>query len=649
VSYEKNEKRNAYRPQGALSQTKERDTGMSRPAFGGPRPGGPPVGGGMSMMRPPEKAKDFSGTLRRLLSYLKPYRLRLVLVFLFAILGTVFSIIAPKLIGNITTILFQGMVEMQKGDKAYWDMSGIGRILMILLGLYVFSSLFMYLQQFLLAGMSQKIVYRLRQRLSSKLERLPMERFDRHPHGDLLSRMVNDLDNVATTFQQSLVQMVVALTSLLGMLAMMLWISPTLTLVALITLPLSFFAIRQIAPRAQSFFVSQQRALGLLNASIEESFSGLAVVRAFGLEKQREEAFSEQNEALYQSGFRAQFISGLIWPVMTLVTNLGYVMIAVVGALFVASGRLLIGDVQAFIQYARQFNQPITQTANIANVIQSTIASAERVFEFLDFPEEVPDERVAPPFVRVRGEVVFDQVSFRYEADRPLIENLSFVAQPGERVAIVGPTGAGKTTLVNLLMRFYDVASGRILLDRIDLRAYPRDFLRRQFAMVLQDTWLFEGTIRENIAYGQPEATIDAVVAAAKAARAHDFIQTLPNGYETKMDEEGMRLSSGERQLLTIARALLVDPPMLILDEATSSVDTRTERKVQEALEHLMEGRTSFIIAHRLSTIESADIILVMNEGKIVEQGTHPELLEKNGFYASLYWSQFQSETVEAS
>ena len=604
------------------------------------------------MGRPPEKAKNFRGTLIRLLGYLRPHRLQLGAVFVFAIISTVFNIVGPKIMGQATTKIFEGMLAKFKAARMHrpipkLDFGYIEHIVLILIVLYVISAIFSYLQQFVMAGVAQKTVYDLRKDVDRKLALLPLKFFDARTHGEILSRMTNDVDNIATTLQQSLTQLITSVATILGVIVMMLTISPLLTLIVVVTLPLYVVVTTVIAKRSQRYFAAQQKELGALNGHVEEMFTGHPVVKAFGHEADAIKQFDTINERLYNAGWRAQFVSGIIMPMMNFVSNLGYVLVSVVGGIFVTKGQISIGDIQAFIQYSRQFTMPIVQTANIANVIQSTIASAERVFELLDEVEEVPDSPDAQVLAFPQGEVRFEHVAFRYEQDTPLIEDMNIDVKPGETIAIVGPTGAGKTTLVNLLMRFYEINSGRITFDGVDIRDIKRGSLRSLFGMVLQDTWLFNGTIRDNIAYGRERATEEEVIEAAKAAQADHFIRTLPEGYNTILNEEASNISQGQKQLLTIARAVLADPAVLILDEATSSVDSRTEVLIRKAMTTLMQGRTSFVIAHRLSTIRDAGLILVMNKGSIIEQGTHNELLARGGFYADLYNSQFAGANLE--
>ncbi|MFC7678674.1 ABC transporter ATP-binding protein [Paenibacillus sp. GCM10028914] len=616
---------------------------MSRQKKSGGHPrGGGPFGGPHGPGMPVQKAKDFKGTFRRLTRYLKPHSGKLITVLIAAILSTIFSIVSPKILGEATTLLFKGIMS---GSGI--DFIAIRNIMLWLVGLYLLSSLFAYLQQYVMAGVAQRTVYDLRKEVNEKLNRLPLKYFDARTHGETLSRVTNDMDNISSTLQQSLAQMITSLVTLVGVIIMMLSISPWLTLVVILTLPLSVIVTMMVAKRSQKHFAAQQEHLGHLNGHVEEMYTGHKVVKAFGRENQSIQEFDKVNDKLYNAGWRAQFISGSIMPLMSFIGNIGYVIVAVLGGILVTKKSIEIGDIQAFIQYSRQFTQPITQLANIANVIQSTIASAERVFEVLDEEEEVPEASAPKQLSNARGEVSFEHVSFGYTPEKNLIEDMNIDVKQGQTVAIVGPTGAGKTTLVNLLMRFYELSGGRITIDNVDIKQMKRSDLRSMFGMVLQDTWLFNGTIRDNIGYGRAGATEKEIVQAAEAAHADHFIRTLPEGYDTILNEEASNISQGQKQLLTIARAILADPAILILDEATSSVDTRTELYIQKAMNRLMEGRTSFVIAHRLSTIRDADLILVMNQGSIIEQGTHDELLEQNGFYADLYNSQF-SGTQEA-
>ncbi|WP_409343555.1 ABC transporter ATP-binding protein [Paenibacillus sp. MBLB4367] len=614
------------------------------PGRGGPMPG-MPFGrgpGGMAMGMPGQKAKDFKGSLKRLIGYLKPHRYQLFAVFLTAILSTVFVILSPKIMGKATTKLFEGIMAKAQGvPGAEIDFSYIWQIVLFLGGLYILSALFGYVQQYLMAGVAQRTVYDLRKEVNAKIARLPLSYFDSRTHGEILSRAVNDVDNIGSTLQQSLTQLITSVVTLIGVIVMMLTISPLMTLILILTLPLSFLVIKAIAKRSQKHFMGQQKHLGRLNGHVEEMYTGHKIVKAFGHEQKSVDTFNGINEELYHSSWRAQYISGIIMPLMGFINNIGYVLICVVGGLLVTKKAIDIGDIQAFIQYARQFSMPITQTANIANIIQSTLASAERVFELLDEKEEVTEAKEAKTLKSPKGEVRFRDVRFGYKEDAMLIEAMNIDVQPGQTIAIVGPTGAGKTTLINLLMRFYEIGGGSITIDGVDIRDMKRGNLRSLFGMVLQDTWLFNGTIRDNIGYGRTDATEEDIVQAAKAAHADHFIRTLPEGYDTVLNEEASNISQGQKQLLTIARAILADPAILILDEATSSVDTRTEIYIQKAMNDMMQGRTSFVIAHRLSTIRDADLILVMNHGTVIEKGTHEELLAKGGFYADLYNSQF--------
>ncbi len=633
---------------------------------------------GMGMGLPPAKSKDFRGSLRRLLARLRPELPRVLLVVVLAVVSVSLSIVGPKILGNATNLIFEGALSQRlpagvtqdqviaglraQGQNQLADLlagmhlvpghgidfGALREILVLLAVLYVLSSAFSWAQAYIMAGVTQRTVYRLRQEADRKLARLPLRYFDGHPRGDVLSRVTNDIDNIGQSLQQSLTQLMTALLTIVGTLVLMFTISPILAVVSLLAVPLSFAATIVIVGRSQRQFVAQWASTGALNGHVEEMHTGHAIVKVFGRQREAVERFDEENDRLYEAAYRAQFISGIIQPVLSFVSNLNYVAIAVIGGLRVAAGQMTLGDVVAFIQYSRQFTFPIVQTASIVNVLQSAVASAERVFELLDEPEEVPDPVDVRVLPRAAGRVAFEDVSFRYEPDKPLIEDLSLVAERGATVAIVGPTGAGKTTLVNLLMRFYDVDEGRITIEGVDTRDLRRDDLRRTFGMVLQDTWLFHGTIRENIAYGRLDATDADVLAAAEAAHVDHFVRTLPDGYETVIDDDATNVSAGEKQLLTIARAFLADPSILILDEATSSVDTRTEVLIQRAMGRLVRGRTTFVIAHRLSTIRDADVILVMNGGRIVEQGTHAELLARNGFYADLYNSQFAEPVAEA-
>jgi ATP-binding cassette subfamily B multidrug efflux pump len=618
--------------------------GQAPPRGGGFGRGGPMAG----LAMPVEKAKNPTRTALRLLGYFRAHAARLAAVLAAAMLGALFSILAPKLLGNITTDLFEGFVAHRLGGGV--DFALVGRLLLELAALYVTSSAFSWVQQYLMAGTAQKVVYAVRRQVMEKLSRLPIAYFDAHPHGEIMSRFVNDFDNISTTLSQSVTQFVTSAVTFLGVVVMMLSISWLMTLIIAVTLPLSLVVTRAIARRSQRHFLERQQHLGRVNGHVEEMLTGHVIVKAYGHEARSIEEFDRLNAALTESTWRAQFMTGIIMPMMNVIGNIGYVLVSVVGGILVTQRAIQIGDIQAFILYARQFSMPITQLASISNSIQSALASTERVFEVLDEPEEVADPEHPSVLDAPRGRVAFQAVDFRYDPAQPLIEDMNIEVRSGTTVAIVGHTGAGKTTLVNLLMRFYDVDRGGISVDGVDLRRLRRSDLRHLFGMVLQDTWLFSGTIRDNIAYGREGATEEEVVRAAQTARADHFIRTLPDGYGTLLNEEASNLSEGQRQLLAIARAVLADPPILILDEATSSVDTRTEAAIQEAMAQLMRGRTSFVIAHRLSTIRGADLILVMEHGRVVEQGTHDELLERGGAYARLYRSQFAGqETVDTA
>ena len=646
-----------------LQETERVETGPGGPARG-------PMGGGMIG----QKANSFGPSTRRLVARMRPERHRAYAVVALTVVSVVLSAIGPKILGRATDLIFSGLIGgrlpegttkaeaidllRQQGEGKVADMvsgmdvvpgqgvdfDAVGDVLLIVLAIYVVSSLLAWLAGYILNDVVQRTIFGMRSEVQDKVHRLPLGYFDKQPRGELLSRVTNDIDNVSTTLQQTMSQLLTSVLTVVAVLSMMFYISPTLALVALVSVPISIAVTGAVMKRSQGMFVQQWRRTGTLNAHIEETFSGHALVKVFGHQAEAERVFAEQNDELYEASYGAQFVSGLIMPIMMFVGNLNYVVIAVLGGLRVASGSMSLGDVQAFIQYSRQFTQPLTQVASMLNLLQSGVASAERVFELLDAPEEDAEEQGLPAARDfAHGEVRFEDVSFSYDPERPLITGLSLVAEPGHTVAIVGPTGAGKTTMVNLVMRFYDPQSGRILIDGVDITSMPRGVLRGRIGMVLQDTWLFAGSIRDNIAYGRPDASEDDILEAARATFVDRFVHSLPDGYDTVIDEDGSNLSAGERQLVTIARAFLSDPALLILDEATSSVDTRTELLLQKAMAALRSDRTSFVIAHRLSTIRDADLILVMEDGSIVEQGSHGELLAADGAYARLYRSQFDA------
>ncbi|RGS76486.1 ABC transporter ATP-binding protein [Coprococcus sp. AF21-14LB] len=602
-------------------------------------------GHGHGGMMAGEKAKDFKGTMKNLMGYIKEFRLAIFFVIVFAVGSTVFNIVGPKILGKATTEIFNGLVGKVSGGSGI-DFSKIGQILLFLLGLYLVSALFSLIQGYLMTGVTQKLSYKMRREISEKIQRMPMNYFDMTTHGEVLSRVTNDVDTLSQSLNQSATQLITSITMLIGVLAMMLSISPLMTVVALLILPVSMILVSMIVKHSQKYFRDQQEYLGHVNGQVEEVYSGHTIVKAFNKEKEVTEEFARNNDILYESAWKSQFFSGMMMPIMQFVGNLGYVAVSILGGYLAIKKTIEVGDIQSFIQYVRNFTQPIQQVAQVANMLQSTAAASERVFEFLNEAEE--DQTVEHPVSveGLKGNVTFDHVHFGYQPNKIIINDFSAEVKEGQKIAIVGPTGAGKTTMIKLLMRFYDVNSGAILVDGHNLKDFNRSELRQMFGMVLQDTWLFHGSIKENIRYGRLDATDEEVEEAAKAAYAHRFIQTLPGGYDMELNEEATNVSQGQKQLLTIARAILADPKILILDEATSSVDTRTEERIQKAMDNLMKGRTSFVIAHRLSTIRDADLILVMKDGDIVEQGNHEELLKQGGFYAELYNSQFEQATA---
>jgi ATP-binding cassette, subfamily B, multidrug efflux pump len=607
----------------------------ARPARGGGPMGVGPMGGVV------EKPKDFKGSVTKLAKYMAKHRVGLAFVLIFAIASTVFNIVGPKILGHVTTDLFKGLVKKINGTGGI-DFDAIAKTLLMLIGLYLISAAFSFIQGYIMTGISQKVTYQLRKEISEKINRMPMNYFETKTHGEVLSRVTNDVDTLSQSLNQSVTQLITSVTTIIGILVMMLSISPTMTIVAILTLPLSMGLIGFMMKKSQKFFKDQQEYLGHVNGQVEEVYSGHNIVKVFNGEEKVVEDFDKANENLYKSAWKSQFLSGMMYPIMNFVGNLGYVAVAILGGYLTIKNRIEVGDIQSFIQYVRNFNQPITQVAQVSTQLQQTAAASERVFEFLEEAEEV---QFAPNPVNTEflsSSVEFDHVKFGYNPDKIIINDFSAKIRPGQKIAIVGPTGAGKTTMVKLLMRFYDVNEGNILIDGHNIQDFNRGELRHLFGMVLQETWLFNGTIMDNIRYGKNDATDEEVIAAAKAAHAHHFISTLPDGYHMVLNEEASNVSQGQKQLLTIARAILADPKILILDEATSSVDTRTEVRIQKAMDNLMKGRTSFVIAHRLSTIRDADLILVMKEGDIVEQGNHEELLKAEGFYASLYNSQFE-------
>lgn len=596
--------------------------------------------GGHGGMMPGEKAKEFKGTTRKILSYIGSYKIAIVLVMISAVAGTVFNIVGPKVLSKATTEIFNGLVSKVSGGAGI-DFHKVGVILLILLGLYCVSALFSFIQGYIMSGISQKLSFRMRKEISEKINRMPLAYFESKTVGEVLSRITNDVDTFGMSLNQSITTLITSVTTLIGVFIMMMTISPLMTLIALVILPISAFLISVVVKHSQKYFKAQQEYLGDINGTIEESYSGHTIIKAFNREEKVNQDFQETNAKLYSSAWKSQFLSGLMQPIMTFVGNLGYVAVAVTGSMLAVAGSITVGDIQAFIQYVRSFTQPITQIAQVFNMLQSMAAAAERIFEFLDEEEEPVTENPVR-LEDIKGEVEFEHVRFGYDPQKPVIHDFTCHVEPGSMVAIVGPTGAGKTTMVKLLMRFYDVNSGCIKVDGENVKDFERRNLREAFGMVLQDTWLFKGTIMENIRYGRLDATDEEVIAAAKAANADHFIRTLPGGYDMELNEEASNVSQGQKQLLTIARAILADNRIMILDEATSSVDTRTEQHIQDAMANLMKGRTSFVIAHRLSTIRDADVILVMKDGDIIEQGNHKQLLAQNGFYAQLYNSQFE-------
>ena len=612
---------------------------IKKPVSTPPRPS---RGRGPMAMMPGEKAHDFKGTFKRLIQYLGKYNLIIFVVLMIAAASTVFAIIGPKILGQATTLLFEGVVAQISGTGTGINFPAISAIIIQVAILYTISGFLDFLQGYIMSGVSIDITYRFRQDISTKINKLPLQYFDKVSQGEVLSRVTNDVDTVSQTLNQSLTQIITSVTSVVGIMIMMFSISWTMTLIALVTVPLSLVAISLVVRASQKYFVQQQEYLGHVNGHVEEMFGGHIVIKAFNAEEDSINTFNQLNSTLYSSAWISQFLSHLIMPTMRVISNFGYVAVSILGGYLAIQGRITVGDIQAFIQYVRQFNQPLMQIANISNVLQQTAAAAERVFEFINEPEEVEDAADPVQLENVEGHVEFRNVRFGYNPDEVVIKDFSFKVNPGQKIAIVGPTGAGKTTLVKLLMRFYDVDSGAILVDGINIRDFTRNDLRKMFAMVLQDTWLYNDTIAENIRYGREGADDESVMQSANTAYVDHFIRTMPGGYDMVLNEDASNISAGQKQLLTIARAVLADPPMLILDEATSSVDTRTEVLIQEAMDQLMYGRTSFIIAHRLSTIRNADLILVMSEGDIVEQGSHEDLLLENGFYAELYYSQFE-------
>ena len=606
------------------------------PRMRGPMGGGPHGGHG-----PAEKAKDVKGTTKKLANILSEHKIAIIIVMIFAIGSTIFSIVGPKILGNATTEIYTGLMNKINGTGGI-DFAKIGKIILFALGLYAVSALFSMIQSYIMAGVAQKTTYKIRNELTEKINKLPMKYFDKRTNGEVLSIISNDVDTLSTGLNQSITQIITSIFTIIGILVMMLSISWKMTLVSLLILPISAVILKKVIGKSQKYFVKQQEYLGHVNGQVEEVYGGHNIVKVFGRENEAIKEFEKDNQELYKSGWRSQFLSGLMYPLMNFVGNVGYVAVAILGGYFAVKGRITVGNIQSFIQYNKQFTQPIGQVAQISSTIQSMLAAAERIFEFLEEKEEVEDVKKPLLTDGLKGNIKFEHVHFGYDQEKTIINDFNADVKDGQKIAIVGPTGAGKTTMVKLLMRFYDVNSGAILLDGHNIKEFKRGELRKMFGMVLQDTWLFGGTIKENIKYSKPDATDSEVIEAAKAAHVHHYIKTLSKGYDAKINEESTNISAGQKQLLTIARVILANPKILILDEATSSIDTRTEQQIQSAMDNLMKGRTSFIIAHRLSTIKNADLILVMDHGDIVEQGNHEELLAKDGFYAKLYNSQFE-------
>ena len=606
------------------------------PRMRGPMGGGPHGGHG-----PAEKAKDVKGTTKKLANRLSEHKIAIIIVMIFAIGSTIFSIVGPKILGNATTEIYTGLMNKINGTGGI-DFAKIGKIILFALGLYAVSALFSMIQSYIMAGVAQKATYKIRNELTEKINKLPMKYFDKKTNGEVLSIISNDVDTLSTGLNQSITQIITSIFTIIGILVMMLSISWEMTLVSLLILPVSAVILKKVIGKSQKYFVKQQEYLGHVNGQVEEVYGGHNIVKVFGRENEAIKEFEKDNQELYKSGWRSQFLSGLMHPLMNFVGNVGYVAVAILGGYFAVKGRITVGNIQSFIQYNKQFTQPIGQVAQISSTIQSMLAAAERIFEFLEEKEEVEDVKNPLSTDGLKGNIKFEHVHFGYDPEKTIINDFNADVKDGQKIAIVGPTGAGKTTMVKLLMRFYDVNSGAILLDGHNIKEFKRGELRKMFGMVLQDTWLFGGTIKENIKYSKPDATDSEVIEAAKAAHVHHYIKTLSKGYDAKINEESTNISAGQKQLLTIARVILANPKILILDEATSSIDTRTEQQIQSAMDNLMKGRTSFIIAHRLSTIKNADLILVMDHGDIVEQGNHEELLAKDGFYAKLYNSQFE-------